>query len=212
MVMTQGGGRPQTMNFTANDYCTGLHLAAGVVLALLARTRGVPVTSVEGSLMLTATVFQSEHVAELAVHGRRSDAVGDELRGPSSCCRLYEASDGWVTVCAVTRRHREALGAAFGLDGVSPAGIEGAIAASTAEAACLLLRAHGVPAAISVHPSAVPDDPQVIARGLLATVGHPVAGRFVQVGIPLRLSVDAPAVKGPAPAPARWHRPARSRA
>ena len=49
----------------------------------------------------------------------------------------------------------------------------------------------------------MPDDPQVIDRHLLAAIGHPVAGRFVQVGIPLRLSVDAPVVKGSAPAPAR---------
>jgi hypothetical protein len=48
------------VNFTANDYGTGLHLAAGIVLALLARARGVAVTNVESSLMMTATVFQSE--------------------------------------------------------------------------------------------------------------------------------------------------------
>ena len=64
------------------------------------------------------------------------------------------------------------------------------------------LRAEGVPAALSVHPSAVPDDPQVVARELLRHYRHPAAGRFVQVGIPLSLSVDAPAVKGPAPTPA----------
>ena len=79
------------------------------------------------------------------------------------------------------------------------------------EDALARLAAHGVPAARSVHPSAVPDDPQVRERGLLATVRHPVAGRFVQVGVPLQLSVDTPAVKGPAPAPARWaRRPRRS--
>ena len=37
MEMTQGGGHAQPTNFTANDYCTGIHLAAGIVLALLAR-------------------------------------------------------------------------------------------------------------------------------------------------------------------------------
>jgi len=56
---------------------------------------------------------------------------------------------------------------------------------------------------VSVHPCAVPDDEQVIGRSLLATVRHPVAGSFVQVGIPLHLSVDVPAVRGPAPTPMR---------
>jgi hypothetical protein len=41
-----------------------------------------------------------------------------------------------------------------------------------------------------------------VARELLRHYRHPAAGRFVQVGIPLSLSVDAPAVKGPAPTPA----------
>ena len=51
------------------------------------------------------------------------------------------------------------------------------------------LRSEGVPAAVSVHPSAVPDDPQVVARELLRRYRHPAAGRFVQVGLPLSLSV-----------------------
>ena len=57
------------VNFTANDYGTGLLLAAGIVLALLGRARGVAVTTVEASLALTATLFQSEDVAALAVGG-----------------------------------------------------------------------------------------------------------------------------------------------
>ncbi len=115
MEMTQGGGRPQPTNFTANDYCTGIHLAAGAVLALLARARGTAVTSVEASLMMTATVFQSEQVAEIARDGSRKDAVGAELRGPTPGCRLYQAKDGWVVVCrgdcrAGSRARRRARG------------------------------------------------------------------------------------------------------
>ncbi len=77
-----------------------------------------------------------------------------------------------------------------------------AVGLLTVEAALSALRSEGVPAARSVHPSAVPDDPQVVARELLRRYRHPAAGRFVQVGLPLSLSVDAPAVKGPAPTPA----------
>ncbi len=57
----------------------------------------------------------------------------------------------------------------------------------------------------------MPDDAQVRDRSLLTTLRHAVAGRFVQVGIPLHLSVDVPAVKGPAPAPARWQKVERKR-
>jgi crotonobetainyl-CoA:carnitine CoA-transferase CaiB-like acyl-CoA transferase len=59
---------------------------------------------------------------------------------------------------------------------------------------------------VSVHPGAVPDDEQVRDRDLLVKVPHPVAGDWVQVGVPLRLSDDMPAVKGPAPNPGRARR------
>ena len=211
MIMTQGGGRPVPMNFTANDYCTGIHLAAATALALLARARGAAVTSVESSLMVTATVFQAEQVAHLAVAGTMPDDVGDDLAGPSAACRLYAARDGWITVCAVTPEQVGALPGALGVTECTAAAIGGAVAALDAAGACAALRAAGVPVAVSRHPSAIPDDEQVQARSLLATVGHPVAGRVVQVGIPVRLSVDVPAIKGPAPAPVRARRAATSR-
>ena len=213
MEMTQGGGvQPVPVNFTANDYGTGLLLGAGIVLALLGRARGVAVTGVDASLALTATVFQSEDVAALAVDGAVPDRVGADLWGPSMWFHLYRAADGWVTVCCVTNAHRTGLLRALGLFG---GGLDGdgataplvdevadAVGLLTVESALSALRSEGVPAAASVHPSAVPDDPQVVARELLRRYRHPAAGRFVQVGLPLSLSVDAPAVKGPAPTPA----------
>ena len=118
MEMTQGGGeRPVPVNFTANDYGTGLLLGAGIVLALLGRTLGVAVTGVEASLALTATVFQSEDVAALAIGGAVPDRVGADLAGPSMWFHLYGAKDGWVTVCCVTEAHRAGLLRALGLFG-----------------------------------------------------------------------------------------------
>jgi len=223
MEMTQGGGvRPVPVNFTANDYGTGLLLGAGVVLALLGRARGVAVTGVDASLALTATVFQSEDVAALATgDGARAgvvpDRVGADLWGPSMWFHLYRATDGWVTVCCVTDVHRTGLLRALGLfdergidgdgdgDGLAAPLVEevtDAVGLLTVSSALAALRSEDVPAAASVHPSAVPDDPQVVTRELLRRYHHPAAGRFVQVGLPLSLSVDAPAVKGPAPTPA----------
>ena len=210
MEMTQGGGRtPVAGNVVVNDYGTGLLLAAGIVCALLGRARGAAVTTVEASLAVTATLYQAADVARLAVDGAAAgdlDQVGaPELRGPSVGRRLYRAKDGWVVVCCVTSSDVARLGAAVGL-GTSPVvgadDVAEAVGTKTVEEVLVLLRDSGVPAAASLHHSAVPDDPQVVARGLLRQYRHPAAGRFVQVGIPLSLSVDAPAVKGPAPTPA----------
>jgi crotonobetainyl-CoA:carnitine CoA-transferase CaiB-like acyl-CoA transferase len=210
MEMTQGGGvRPVPVNFTANDYGTGLLLGAGVVLALLGRVRGAAVTGVDASLALTATVFQSEDVAALAVAGTGvgavPDQVGTDLLGASMWRHLYRAKDGWVAVCCVTDAHRTGLLRALGVGGGSTAHVDevaGAVGTRAVDEVLGRLSSEGVPAAMSVHPSAVPDDPQVVARELLRRYRHPAAGRFVQVGLPLSLSVDAPAVKGPAPTPA----------
>jgi crotonobetainyl-CoA:carnitine CoA-transferase CaiB-like acyl-CoA transferase len=203
MEMTQGAGRPQPVNFTANDYGTGLHLAAGIVLALVARARGAAITSVEASLMMTATVFQSEDVAALAAHGKRGDAVGPDLGGPTPGRHTYEASDGWLVVCAVTAIQEAAIAAALGVSEISVPAVQCVIADMTVAAALARFGAFGVPAARSLHPGAVPGDEQVRSMGALASVRHPGLGPYVQVGIPLRLSVDAPAVKCGAPRPAR---------
>lgn len=220
MEMTQGGGRrPVPVNFTANDYGTGLVLAAGIVLALLARSRGAEVTTVDASLALTSTLFQSEDVAALAAHGAVPDRVGAELGGPRVGWHLYRAADGWVTVCCATDAQLDALAEELGLERSDEPGaarpaagaltveaVAGAVGSLPVDAVLSRLRACGVPTARSVHHSIVPDDPQVVARGLLVHAGHPAAGRFVQVGIPVSLSVDAPAVKGPAPTPAAVRR------
>jgi crotonobetainyl-CoA:carnitine CoA-transferase CaiB-like acyl-CoA transferase len=206
MEMTQGAGQPQPVNFTATDYGTGLHLAVGVVLALLARARGERITSVEASLMMTATVFQAEHVAEIAFDGQVGDSVGADLRGPTPWCHLYRAVDGWLVVCAVTPEQQAGLRDAFGVTELSVDAVAEAARGMTVEAARWQLRAHQVPVAVSVHPSAVPDDEQVRDRELLVNVRHPRAGHWVQVGVPLQLSVDAPAIKGEAPNPGRTRR------
>ena len=203
MAMAQGAGAAQPVNFTANDYGTGLHLAAAIVLALLARSRGMYVSGVDASLMVTATVFQAEDVAQLAIDGTCRDAVGAELAGPAPWCRLYEAKDGWLVICAVTDEQRGALVRALAVDALSAESAAHAVAELTVAGAEARLRAEGVPVAVSLHPSAVPDDDQVRDQRLLADVSHPASGHWVQVGVPVRLSHDMPAIKGPAPTPGR---------
>ena len=97
----------------------------------------------------------------------------------------------------MTDAHRTGLLRALGLfggdGGVNGDGAAAPLVDEVADAVGLLtveevlsaLRSEGVPVAVSVHPSAVPDDPQVVARELLRRYRHPAAGRFVQVGLPL---------------------------
>ena len=76
-----------------------------------------------------------------------------------------------MTVCCVTDAHRAGLLRALGLFG-GDGGLDGdgataplvdevadAVGLLTVESALSALHSEGVPAAVSVHPSAVPDDP-----------------------------------------------------
>jgi crotonobetainyl-CoA:carnitine CoA-transferase CaiB-like acyl-CoA transferase len=137
------------------------------------------------------------------MHGGPSDDVGPDLLGPAPWRHLYRASDGWMAVCAVTSVQQDALGTALEVEELSVPVVALAVGAMTLAEVGARLEAHGVPSAVSIHPGAVLDDEQVRDRGLLAIFRHSVAGPFVQVGIPLQLSVDMPAVKSPAPAPVR---------
>ena len=116
--------RPVPVNFTANDYGTGLLLAAGIVLALLGRARGRG--GDEGGGVAGADgdrCIQSEDVAALAVRRVRCRTGSvSGLGGPSVGCRLYRAKDGWVTVCCVTDVQRAALARGLGGDGLTVTG------------------------------------------------------------------------------------------
>jgi len=208
MEMTQGGGsRPRAGNVVVNDYGTGLLLAAGIACALVGRALGKPVTTVDASLAMTASLYQAESIAALGVHDAVGDLVGEDALGPSVGQRAYQVKDGWVVVCCVSESDRTRLAALVTVDvggrrELTAAAVADALGRLTVSEALRRLREAGVPAAPSLHPSAVPDDPQVVARHLLHRYRHPAAGRFVQVGVPLSLSSDPPAVKGPAPTPA----------
>ncbi len=213
MEMTQGGGgRPVPVNFTANDYGTGLLLGAGIVLALLGRARGVAVTGVDASLALTATRVPVRGRGGVDGQGCRAGPGGRRPGGPVHVVPPLwsqgRVGDGLLRDRGPPAGLLRALGL-FGRDSGGDGAsapladeVADALGLLTVDAALSALRSEGVPVARSIHPSAVPDDPQVEARELLRRYRHPAAGRFVQVGLPLSLSVDAPAVKGPAPTPA----------
>ncbi len=209
--MTQGGGGGRSRS-TSRPTTTapGCSSAAGIVLALLARARGrrrhgggrvagadrdrLPVRGRGGAGRATAALR------------RRVGPESGAARRPG--CHLYER-DGRVGdgVLRHATHQRAALRAGARIDGesVGRRSLAATVGALTrrrgADARCGAGMAS--PSASSVHPSRRSRRPAgAWPASLLRRYRHPAAGRFVQVGIPLSLSVDAPAVKGPAPTPA----------
>ena len=181
MEMTQGGGgRPVPVNFTANDYGTGLLLAAGIVLALLGRARGVAVTGGRRLVGLDGDRCSSPRTwrrwrRRVRCRTRWATDLGGPVGGVPSVSSQGRVGDG------VLRDGRAAGGAG--------AGAGRSVRRSTAvgrrvwrrrsgrsrwTACWRALRDEGVPAAVSVHPSRGARRPP--GRGARAVAPLPPSG------------------------------------
>jgi formyl-CoA transferase len=200
MQRTQGGaGPPRMMTVPACDYAAPVYLAIGIVCGLLARRRGVEGHTVTSSLAAAASVYEAEHLTCIEPSRRVIDSAGPDLRGPDATRRIYRVVDGWVLVLAGTPEQQDALGRALGVGELEQSAIADALAAISRDHALAMLGAAGVPAAPSVHPQEVADDPQVVARARLIELVHPRFGRAVQVDTPLTLSRSLNRVRWAAP-------------
>ena len=101
-------------------------------------------------------------------------------------------------MCCVIDAHLAELGAVTGVERVSVAATAAVFEVLTTDEALAGSGNRACPRRRACIPPPCPTIPRWGA-GLLCHYEHPAAGRFVQVGIPLSLSVDTPAVRGPAP-------------
>ena len=113
MEMTQGGGSAPVAGELGGQRLLDRDAAGGRGRAVRCWVgpAGAGVTTVEGSLTVTATLYQVR--GRGPVGGRRGGAAtgwAGCLWGPSVGRRLYRAKDGWVVVCCVTASARGAAG------------------------------------------------------------------------------------------------------
>ncbi len=212
MVMTQGGGRPQTMNFTANDYCTGLHLAAGVVLALLG-----------------AHARRAGHVGRGVAHadgdGLPVGARGRARRARPSLGRCGRRAARPVELLPVVRSKRR-LGDRVRRHAAAPRSTRRRLRTRRRvprrhrRGDCRIDGRSGVPA--SARARCARRDQRAPERRTRRPAGNrarPARNRGPPRRRPIRAGRDPAAPFGRCPrrqgsgaGPARWHRPARSRA
>jgi len=197
------GGKPFWSLTSLGDTGNGFFSAIGIIQALYHRARTGEAQSVDTSILNAGLLVAS--MAAVRADGRplprpRLDRMQLGL-GP--LYRLYETSDGWACIAAVTETHRDALAAATGLerDALDAAHLEPWFRARPGEEAFAALDGHGVPCELcdDGFGRGIYDDPEMDAHELVVHQQHPKLGRFEHFGKTIHFSDTPERIWGPPP-------------
>ncbi len=217
MSITGEAGRPPVkVGIPITDLGAGLFGVAGILAALMARTKTGRGQHVDTSL-LDAGVALSVWEATQYFSGR---GVPDRLGSAHRMNAPYEAvrcADGYVTIGAANDRTFERLCAALEHPewttdpdyadnarrvtnrAALAARIEAVLSTHPRDHWLALFEGHGVPSGPINTYAEVLADPHVLARELVVETDHPTLGRIQTLGTPIKLS-DTPLRPGrPAP-------------
>ena len=196
------------------DPLAGMHAAFALLVAMFERDKSGRGHFVECSMLEAALNVTAEQVIEYTAHGHLMQRQGN--RSPETApqglyaCRGHHVSENpkWVALSVATEAQWEALVAwlgrpnwatRVGVDLLSrrdqqdalDEGLRRVFAERDRDACLAELIAAGVPAAPVVDPRTLAAHPQLVARGFLEEVEHPIVGRQATMGAPFRFeSVD----------------------
>jgi crotonobetainyl-CoA:carnitine CoA-transferase CaiB-like acyl-CoA transferase len=187
------------------DPLAGVHAAFAMLVALVGRDRDGRGRFVEVAMAETAINVAAEQVAEYSAHGTVLERDGN--RGPDAapqglygCC----GEERWIAIAVTDDSQWQGLCRALGQptwanrpEYQSSAGRRAAhdlidarvsdwAGSQDLDAAVDLLVSHGVPAGAVRDPRRFDDHPQLVARGFIEEVEHPIAGRHPLAFIPFR--------------------------
>jgi crotonobetainyl-CoA:carnitine CoA-transferase CaiB-like acyl-CoA transferase len=215
-VCGEADGPPHRLPIAISDVGAGMFLALGVTAALEARRRTGRGQMVETSLLEAAVSFGVYEAANYFATGERPARLGQAHRG-SAPYQVFQTEDGWLTIGGSQQNFFERLCAILGLSELftDPRFTTNALRVANNSILVDLLQeplrkrptAHwqrlldeaGIPAGPVLHHDEVFAHPQIRARGMVAEIDHPKAGRHRTLGNPLHFSETPAAVRRPAP-------------
>ncbi len=215
-ITGEGPGRPPAkVGAPLTDITAGILGAMGILAALHYRDRSGEGQMVDTSL-LEAGVIQTYWQSAIAFAGGATGPMGS-AHPLSAPYQAFETADGWITVGAANQlnwlRFVDAIGAED-IAGDPRFATNAGRMANRAELEALLNRVFrtgpsaqwldrlagaGVPAGPINGIDDMHRDPQVLARGMIAEVDHPEAGRVKTLGLPVKFSATPGGVTRPAP-------------
>jgi formyl-CoA transferase len=206
------GGEPVKAGVPVSDLAAGLYAATAILAALHARERTGVGQWVETSLFEAALGLSVWESTEYFATGEPPQALGSAHR-LSAPYQAFRASDGWLTIAALTPAHWERLCHVLVRPNLATdprfttnaqrmahrddlvVEIEAALSSGTVEDWVTRLLAEGVPAGPLYDYAQVFADPHVAARRMVETVDHPVAGPVRTLGVPVKMSGTPPTVR-----------------
>jgi crotonobetainyl-CoA:carnitine CoA-transferase CaiB-like acyl-CoA transferase/enoyl-CoA hydratase/carnithine racemase len=216
-VTGEPGERPVKSGIPLADLGAGLFAAVGILASWASRQRTGQGQYVETSLFEAALALSVWESTEFWATGEAPQALGSAHR-MSAPYQALATRDGFVTVGANNERLWQRLCRALDVEQLADdprfatnadrmvhraelvVELERRLADGDTDAWVQRLLAAGVPAGpIQDYRQVLEEDPHVKARGLVATIEHPVEGPVPVLASPLHLSGTPAAVRRPPP-------------
>ena len=211
-VTGEPGGPPVKAGLPVTDLGAGLFAGAGILLALLARTRTGRGQYVDTSLVDAGVALSVWEMTQYFSGRGVPEPLGSAHR-MNAPYQAIKCSDGYVTIGAANDRTFRGLCHALGhpewgnaqsfKDNARRVENREALAASIEEVMgrqsrsywLMRLEEHGVPCGPINDYGEVASDPHVRARALVVDTEHPTLGKIETLGTPIKLS-DTPLIPG----------------
>ncbi|MFA7391321.1 MAG: CoA transferase [Pigmentiphaga sp.] len=215
-VTGEPDGGPCKSGISVADIGAGMFGAFGILLALEARHRTGEGQRVDTSLLEGQVAMLSYHFTKFFATGRAPGRTGAAME-LSAAYRAFQAADDWFVVAAFTDAMWAGVCRAVGrsewitdprfesregrVDHVDTLiQLLGEVFATRPAGEWIeRLAAEGVPSTRVNTIDKVAADEQVLARDMIVSVDHPLAGEIRMAGLPVKLSRNPGEVRLPAP-------------
>jgi crotonobetainyl-CoA:carnitine CoA-transferase CaiB-like acyl-CoA transferase len=197
------GGTPFWSLTSLGDTGNGFLSAIGVIQALYHRARTGDAQSVDTSILNAGLLLAS--MAAIRPDGSPLPRYRlDRMQlGLHPLYRLYQTSDGWACIAAVTDAHRNGLATAtrLGPDDLDAAHLEPWFRARPGNEVFSIFDAHDVPCELCDDDFGrhIFDDPEMDAHQLVVHQNHPKLGSFEHFGMTIHFSDTPGRIWGPPP-------------
>jgi crotonobetainyl-CoA:carnitine CoA-transferase CaiB-like acyl-CoA transferase len=216
-ITGEGPGRPPVkVGAPVTDITAGILAAMGVLAAYARKLQTGEGQRVDTSLFEAGIVHTYWQSAIAFATGVSPGAMGSAhpLNAPY---QAFRTADGWVNIGAANQKNWERLVDILGRPelGSDPrfatndqrmanrpaleAALNAVFETKTTEAWLAILEAGGFPAGPVLSIGEMHEDPQALARQMVVTTDHPVAGAVKTLGLPVKFSGTPGGIHRPAP-------------
>ncbi len=197
------GGKPFWSLTSLGDTGNGFFSAIGVIQALYHRARTGKAQSVDTSILNAGMLLASMAATKADGTALPRPRLDRMQLGLGPCYRLYETSDGWACLAAVTEAQRKGLATTTGVepDALDAAHLEPWFRARSGAEVFDTLDTNGIPCELCDDDFGrrIFDDAEMDAHELVVHQQHPKLGSFEHFGKTIYFSDTPGRIWGPPP-------------